>query len=300
MRNGHYVIDMRARPPTTEIMKYFTPSHVRFFGDRLGMKELPRSVVECSVDGFFAEADSAGVDQLIIVHRVVPAAGGSPPSDVSNEHIAEVVSQYPKRLVGIAGIDVGGGFGDPIEATRNAVLKLGMRGIHICPTRSALAAHTDDRRLYPLYELCVELDIPVVIMTGPFAGPNIDDTHPMHIQPVAIDFPRLKIVCGHGCWPYASEMLGVAYRHENVFVSPDAYIFMPGSQVYVQAANGFLQDQLLYGSGYPVRELDKCLDDYLALGLPDKILAKTLAVNAARLLKIEIGSSAYRTAPIVT
>ena len=136
-------------------------------------------------------------------------------------------------------------------------------------------------------------------MTGPFAGPNIDDTHPKHIQPVAVDFPHLKIVCGHACWPYASEMLGIAYRHENVFVSPDAYIFMPGGELFVQAAKGFLQDQLLYGSAYSLRELDKCLDAYLALGLPDKILEKTLGLNAARVLKIEINATAFRTKPVV-
>ncbi|OGA67679.1 MAG: hypothetical protein A3G81_11090 [Betaproteobacteria bacterium RIFCSPLOWO2_12_FULL_65_14] len=125
-------------------------------------------------------------------------------------------------------------------------------------------------------------------MTGPFAGPSIEDTHPKHIQRVAADFPRLSIVVGHGCWPFTNEMLGVAYRHENVFVSPDAYLFMPGSEVFVEAAKGFLQDQLLYGSAYPVRELDVCLDLFLALNLPDGIYSKTLGRNAARVFGLPI------------
>jgi len=252
------------------------------------MKGLPKSYVDESIPEFFAEADSAGIDKLICVHRIVPAAGGSPACGIPNEHIADLVSANPEKLVGVAGIDVGGNFGDPLSETRKAVTKLRMRGIHISPTRSALATHADDRRLYALYELCVELKVPVVIMTGPFAGPSIEDTHPKHIQRVAADFPRLSIVVGHGCWPFTNEMLGVAYRHENVFVSPDAYLFMPGSEVFVEAAKGFLQDQLLYGSAYPVRELDVCLDLFLALNLPDGIYSKTLGRNAARVFGLPI------------
>jgi len=286
LRNGHYVIDARARPPSPEYLSYFTPPHVAFFGKRLGMKGLPKSYANGSVEEFFSEADAAGIDRLIVVNRIVPAAGGSPASDVPNEHVADLVTDYPDRLLGVAGIDVGGDFGDPLEQTRKAVTKLGMRGIHISPTRSALATRADDRRLYPLYELCTELDVPVIIMTGPFAGPNIEDTHPGYIQRVAVDFPRLPIVCGHACWPFATEMLGVAYRHENVYVSPDAYLFMPGSEVFVQAANGFLQDQFLYGSAYPVRELDACLDAFLELRLSADVFRKTLGANAARVFKM--------------
>lgn len=286
MRNGFRVVDIRARPPTPEILRYFTPEHVAFFGGHLGMKRLPKSYSEASVDEFFAEADRAGVDQMIVVHRVVPAAGGSPRSDVSNDHIAEVVNAYPDRLVGVAGIDVGGDFGNPLEESRRAIVNLGLQGIHIAPTRSALATHWDDRRLYPLYALCDELKVPVIFMTGPFAGPNIEDTHPRYVQAVARDFPNLSIVCGHACWPFFAELLGVAYRHENIYVSADAYLFMPGGELLVQAANGFLQDQMLYGSGYPVREIDDCLDTYMALPLTETAMRKTLGENAARIFRL--------------
>src|SRR5699024_986926 len=152
-----------------------------------------------------------------------------------------------------------------LEESRRSIDELGLRGIHIAPTRSALNTHWDDSRLYPLYELCNERQVPVVLMTGPFAGPNIEDTHPRHIQAVARDFPHLSIVVGHACWPFFAELLGVAYRHENVYVSADAYLFMPGGELLVQAANGFLSDQMMYGSGYPVREIDACLDEYMKL-----------------------------------
>jgi uncharacterized protein len=286
MRNGFHVVDIRARPPTPEILRYFTPEHIAFFGGHLGMKRLPKSYSNASVEEFFAEADRAGVDHMVAVHRVVPAAGGSPRSDVSNDHISEVVRAHPKRLIGVAGIDVGGDFGDPLEESRRCIAELGLQGIHIAPTRSKLATHWDDRRLYPLYSLCDEKKVPVIFMTGPFAGPNIEDTHPRHVQNVARDFPKLSIICGHACWPFFAELLGVAYRHENVYVSADAYLFMPGGDLLVQAANGFLQDQMLYGSGYPVREIDATLDDFLKLPLSEEAMRKVLGANAARVFKL--------------
>ena len=286
MRNNYRIVDLRARPPTPEILTYFTAEHMQFFGGHLGMKKVPASYLNASVDMFFDEANAAGVDYMVCVHRVVPAAGGSPRSDVSNDHISDLVRSYPDRLIGVAGIDVGGDFGDPLRETERAIVELGLQGIHIAPTRSALATHWDDRRLYPMYEMCAAHGVPVVLMTGPFAGPSIEDTHPRHIQAVARDFPRLPIVVGHACWPFFAELLGVAYRHANVYVSADAYLFMPGGELLVQAANGFLQDQMLYGSGYPVREIDACLDAYLQLPLSDAAMRKTLGENAARIFKL--------------
>jgi len=287
MRNNHFVVDLRARPPTPEFLTYFIPKHVEYVGFRLGMKKLPRSYTEGSLDQWFAEAAAGGVDRLVILGRNSPSVGDTPVSNISNEYIAGLVKQYPDKLVAIAGIDVGGEFGDPLEQTRKAVKELDMRAIHIQPTRSALRTHADDRRLYPLYELCVELGVPVVYMTSPYSGPSIEDTHPKYIQQVAVDFPKLDLICGHGCWPYVQEIIGVAFKHSNVYVAPDAYIFMPGGSAYVEATAGFMADQMLYGSAYPVGHLDGCVDDYLKFPWSDDTFEKVLGGNAARLLKLQ-------------
>lgn len=288
MRNNHLIVDLRARPPTPEFLTYFIPQHVEYVGLRLGMKTLPKSYTEGSIDQWFAEAEAGGVDRLVILGRNSPSVGDTPVSNISNDYIAGLVKQYPDKLVGIAGIDVGGEFGDPLVQTRRAVSELDMRAIHIQPTRSALKTHADDRRLYPLYELCVELDVPVVYMTSPYSGPSIEDTHPKHIQKVALDFPKLNVICGHGCWPYVNEIVGVAFKHSNVYVAPDAYIFMPGGSAYVEAAAGFMADQMIYGSAYPVGHLDANVDGYLKFPWSAETFRKVMGGNAARLLKLDV------------
>ena len=83
-----------------------------------------------------------------------------------------------------------------------------------------------------------------------------------------------------------TEILAVALRHENVYVCPDTYHFLPGSQPYIDAANGFMSDQLIFATAYPARPLVQTVEDFKGLGLEPEPLAKALGGNARRLLGI--------------
>jgi predicted TIM-barrel fold metal-dependent hydrolase len=120
-------------------------------------------------------------------------------------------------------------------------------------------------------------------------GKNIRFDHPADIQDVARDFPDLQLVAGHGCYPWVTEIIGVALKHPNVHLCPDVYMFLPGGNQYVEAANTFLQDQLMFGTAYPYRPLGETVDLYMKLGLNEQSLKKTLYDNAAKLLKIGSG-----------
>ncbi|MGZ4997995.1 MAG: amidohydrolase family protein, partial [Methylobacter sp.] len=101
-------------------------------------------------------------------------------------------------------------------------------------------------------------------------------------------FPQLPIVCYHGFYPYVNDILGIAFRYENVHLVPDMYIFLPGGRLYVEAANGFLRDQLLFGSSYPFRAMGQTVEDFLKLGFQDDVLDDVLFNNAKRLLNLDI------------
>jgi predicted TIM-barrel fold metal-dependent hydrolase len=83
----------------------------------------------------------------------------------------------------------------------------------------------------------------------------------------------------------------VAFRHENVFLVPDMYLFLPGSHLYVEAANGFMRDQFLFGSSYPFRPMKQTIDDFLALGIREEVLSAVLFDNADRVLKLGLTPS---------
>jgi len=139
--------------------------------------------------------------------------------------------------------------------------------------------------LLPVYDACQQLDVPVFVMSG-LTTPDPDFNDPAAIGRLALNFPRLRIVCHHGFWPHVAEIVGIAFRHENVFLVPDMYLFLPGSGLYVEAANGFMRDQLLFGSSYPFRPMKQTIDDFLALGIRDEAVSAVLFDNADRVLKL--------------
>ena len=137
----------------------------------------------------------------------------------------------------------------------------------------------DDESLMPIYELCAILGVPVFIMSGP-TTPDLTFNDPLAIDVVANHFPKLAIVVCHGCYPNIDLMTGVAFRHENVFVSPDMYLFAPGGHRYAEAAKGFLRNQLLFGSSFPFRPIKQSVADLHALIPEQDLAARVLSENA--------------------
>ncbi len=46
----------------------------------------------------------------------------------------------------------------------------------------------------------------------------------IYIDQVALDFPELRIICGHIGWPWTEEMIAVAWKHANVFIDTSAHV----------------------------------------------------------------------------
>lgn len=285
------IIDFRCRPPTPEFLSYFDPPRVAWLGRRVGARGLSDAYVQGSIDLFWKEMDEAGIEVGVVLGRNSPAVFMGKPfkeAFIDNELIAELQKSYPDRLVGYAGIDVSNTRHDAVKETVRAVERLGLRGVFVEPGR-CLSSHPADERLTNLYAACVDLRVPVVIMSGPFAGPDINATHPVYIDQVATRFPELKIVLGHGGWPWVDEVIGVAFKHTNVYVSPDLYLFAPGAARYVEAANGALREQMLFATAYPLRPLGQTVEDCRSLPFAPEARERFMWRNAAALLGLPSG-----------
>lgn len=277
------IADMRSRP--TFLHKFFgaepdTPEFgvVRWLNERVGTTEIDHFTRGMDVEGFSAEMDGAGIDVAVMVARSVPGVR------VSNDALAEAARHDPKRLVGIASVDpVKLGRKAALAEAKRAVTELGFRGINLDAGFYGDAMRADDERLMPLYELCQDLEVPAFVMSGP-TTPDLRLNDPLAVDRVARTFPKLPIVCCHGFYPHVAEMVTVAFRNENVFVSPDMYTFAPGGGLYVEAANGFMTDQFLFGSSFPFRPMRQGVEDFRGLGLSEEALEAALWRNADRLL----------------
>jgi uncharacterized protein len=282
------IIDIRCRPPLDEFRKYFDIPRISWHGARTGAREVSRAFVEGSMELFLKEMDDAGITTAIVQGRNSPEVFMGKKFNaafIRNERIAELQEQYPGRFAGLGGIDPSNTAHDAVKETERCIRELHLKGIFIEPGR-ALQSNPDDVRMYPIYEKCIELDVPVNLMSGPYAGPDIDASNPLYVDRIATRYPQLKIVLGHGGYPFVQEILGVAFKHTNVFVSPDMYLFAPGGAGYVEAANGVLREQILYGSAYPLRPLVQTIEDNRRLPFRADVLDDYFSRNAKRVFNL--------------
>jgi predicted TIM-barrel fold metal-dependent hydrolase len=278
------IIDMRSRPAFLHDFYGATPATpeyetAKWLNRRLGSKQDDHFVRTHTLDGFIEEIREVGIRHAVVVGR------DTPDIKIPNEIIRDITAPHPE-LIGIASVNPQALDSRAIaEAVEEAVNTLGLRGINIEPGFGTPPIQADDPLLYPVYDACKQRGVPVFLMSGP-TTPNLKYANPVAVGKVARAFPDLPIVCYHGFYPYVNEMIGVAFRYENVYVVPDMYIFLPGGSLYVEAANGFMKEQLLFGSSYPFRAMGQTLDDFLRLGLHEEVLDRVLYQNAKRLLRI--------------
>src|SRR5262249_47903103 len=138
-----------------------------------------------------------------------------------------------------------------VREFEHCVREYGLHGLRISALFNMVPA--SDRRFYPLYAKCVELDVPVRIYASMnYANDRPYDLgHPRHIDQVAIDFPELRICAGLSGWPWIGDMVGLLRRHPNLYCDTAAhhprYFAQPGSgwEQFMQFGNTLLQDKVM-------------------------------------------------------
>ena len=278
------VIDMRSRPAFLHDFYGKTPGTkeyevVKWLNGRVGSKDPEHFTRSKDIASFVQEIKASGISASVVVGRDTPSIKHS------NDEINTLVKGH-EELVGMGSADPHRlGIKAAVQEVERAVKKLGMKGINVEPGFGSPPRNCDDPMLFPIYEACEGLGVPVSIMSGPTA-PSLEMVNPAAVGHVARAFPNLSIICYHGFYPYVNEIIGVALRYENVVIVPDMYIFVPGGSLYVEAANGCMKNQILFGSSYPFRPMKQSIDDYRALGFKDDVIDSVMFGNAERVLKL--------------
>ncbi len=293
------LIDMRTRP--IFLHEFFgavpdTPEFetVRWLNKRVGTKNPDHFSRSRTLASFLSEMDSAGIGRGVVVGRSVPS------TRISNDTISETVHRAHGKLIGIASVDpIYLGERDGLAEFDRAITELGLAGLNIDAGFYKTPLRASDDRLMPFYEACDARGIPVCIMSGP-TTPDLHFNDPYAVDVVAKTFPQLKIICCHGFYPRVSDIIAVAFRNQNVIISPDMYTWCPGGQLYIDAANGFMQDQFLFGSSYPFREMAQSAQDFLRCGLNPAALAKAGWLTATRLFNLETNKTEMRAGDTTT
>jgi predicted TIM-barrel fold metal-dependent hydrolase len=280
-------------PPVQSILKHYHPypahlqNYKRIYGKTSDKSESSRFEGRPFSD-FLAFLDSVGIAKFVVKARDIETTFGL---KIPNESIAELVRAHPDRVIGIAGADPHKGR-EAVRDLERAVKELGLKGLNLQLYELEMVA--SDRRIYPLYEKCCELGVPInVHVSVNFAnGIPLKYGHPIHLDEVAVDFPDLKLIASPPGWPWVHELIAVAWRHPNVYIGLNSIrpklLMKPGSgyEPLFTYGNGVLQDKMIFGSGWPLVPLQQTLEEIRALPWKPEVLGKLFHGNAARVFGI--------------
>ncbi len=240
-----------------------------------------------SIERMLELMDEAGVEKVFITQcKMWSYRNKWMYMDTGLEEVAQYTSKYPKRFVGLAGYNPFR-IKESLREIEIAVKQYGFKGVYVHIYGFDIPLH--DRKMYPLYAKCVELDIPVSMQVGHVleAMPS-DCGRPIYLDRIACDFPELKILGAHTGWPWVDELISVCYKWENVWFGVDAWMPKYLSSSIVQFINSRMgQDRCVWGTnGLPWKENLRQLDE---LGLREEAKRKLLRLNAIELFKLDGG-----------
>jgi len=239
------------------------------------------------VDTFIRGLDNGGVDMACVL-PIAPY--------MSNEDVARLVAKHPDRLIGFASVvpfsrTTGIPRTDPADELRHAVEELGLKGLKIHPLIQGFKI--DDPGLVPLMTVAAELDIPVLLHTGPnmgAAGRSVNGKVEL-IEDLALMCPNTTIIAGHAD-PLDVATAYMAASMPNVYLEP-SIAWPKRHEILPKLARQTIDtagaSKVLYGTDFSIDrdqrivDINSMLDD-CDLSAEDRALIEN--GNARRLLKI--------------
>lgn len=239
------------------------------------------------IKDFLLHMDKYNID-ISVIHAI------DEPGYSSNEYVASLIKQYPDRLMGFASVHPHERFA--AKRLRSLLDTYGFKGLKFHPPLQSFSM--SDPTLYPLVEVCIDYDIPVLFHSGPINSQNHHSCYgdPGPVDELAIRYPEAKIVIAHGD-PF-SVTPNLICKHKNVYMDTTntfaRYVKMLPTVATMCYDRMRKDDRIIFGTDHnPQREwrLPTNLDPIFDLkkkGLitqeqEDKIMYKT----AQKLLKLD-------------
>ena len=139
-----------------------------------------------------------------------------------------------------------------------------LRGVKYGPIYNGV--HLNDPRMEPIYEYCVQHDLPLTMHMGTTFARNAPAElgRPIYVDDVARRHPDLKMVMAHMGHPWYEECIIVARKQPNVYCEVSAIFYRPW-QFYnvLRCAEEYRiaeRDKIFWGTDFPFSEVSESID----------------------------------------
>ena len=201
----------------------------------------------------------------------------------------KALQTYPDRFVAQGGVDPNKGK-EGIQDMVRQFEEFGVRSFGAFNAGFDPQVGIDDEVLmYPIYEKCVELDVPIFSCAG-VPGPRLPmwPQHVERIDKVMYDFPDLVFVTRHGCEPWVDLAVKLMLKWPNLYYSTSAFAPKYYPKEIIDYANTRGADKVIYAGYFPIGlSLERIMKDMQNVAFKDEVWPKFLRENACKVLKIE-------------
>jgi predicted TIM-barrel fold metal-dependent hydrolase len=198
------------------------------------------------------------------------------------------LKRYPDRFLPSSSVDPNHG----MDAVRQLVREYetyGVRAAGMFPSGTFPQVAINDKKAYPMYAKCVELDIPIFVCAG-VPGPRLKFA-PQHVElidEVMYDFPDLVFVTRHGCEPWTDLAVKLMLKWPNLYYSTSAFAPKYYPKAIVDYANSRGADKIIYAGYFPMGlALSRIMAEMPRVPLKEEVWPKFLRENAAKVLKLD-------------
>lgn len=231
------------------------------------------------------------VDVALVLtsYKVVP---GRP----STKAVVDAIRRVPNlhAVAGVSWLTLSDG---EIDALRGFLQDGAIKGLKLYPGYEPF--YPADPKLAPVYALAEEFDVPVMIHCGDTYSPSgkIKYSHPINVDEVAVDFPRVKFLICHLGNPWFRDCMEVVYKNDNVYADISGLVLGDFSDRFEAYMRKQLQEMMvwgmnprkvLFGTDWPISSMESYLNFVSELPLTAKDQQLLLYENAAKLFRIPV------------
>jgi predicted TIM-barrel fold metal-dependent hydrolase len=172
-----------------------------------------------------------------------------------------------------------------------------LKGLKLYPGYEPFYPH--DHRLRVVYDLAEEFDVPVMVHSGDTyaATGKLKYAHPLEMDEVAVDHPKVKFVICHLGNPWLVDCMEVVYKNQNVYADFSGLILGE----FTEAFEDYMEEQIaevimyagesrkfLYGSDWPICSMKSYVEFVQQLKLSSADKHAIMYENARRLFKLPL------------
>ena len=210
--------------------------------------------------------------------------------DDGNEVAKEALKRFPERFVCSYEANPNNGM-DEVRKIQRLHREYNIKAVSGFPSGLCPQVPINDKKWYPIYSKCVELDLPFCVCVG-VPGPRL----PLAPQKVELldevcwFFPELKVVMRHGGEPWENLAWKLMLKYPNLYYSTTAFAPKYYPEEIIHFANTRGADKILYAGYFPMGlSLERIFKEMQDVPFKEHVWPKFLRENAIKVFKLDQG-----------